>query len=63
MEKDRAAGAVTKPEVLPGDDAPAGTPGTGEVPCPECGGSGRVGQEQCRTCEGTGTVIKGVGGA
>lgn len=53
-----AAGAVN-----PGDDAPEGTPGTGEMPCPDCHGSGRIGEGACRTCAGSGKVIKGVGGA
>ncbi|WP_144637715.1 hypothetical protein [Bordetella genomosp. 13] len=50
-------------EVNPGDDAPAGTPGTGEVPCPDCQGSGQVQGRTCQTCAGTGKVVKGVGGA
>ncbi len=46
----------------PGDDAPPGTPGTGEQVCPDCGGSGRVKGGECRTCGGTGKVIKGISG-
>lgn len=46
----------------PGDEAPEGTPGTGEKPCPRCGGSGRVGESICAMCEGQGTVIAAVGG-
>src|SRR5262245_22315834 len=33
--------------MAPGDEAPAGTPGTGEKPCPRCGGSGRLGGSAC----------------
>lgn len=46
----------------PGDDAPPGTPGTGEAPCPECEGSGKVNGQPCRNCGGSGTVNKGVAG-
>jgi hypothetical protein len=48
--------------MVPGDDAPPGTPGTGEDICPECGGSGRKDGAPCPNCEGTGRVIKGIGG-
>ena len=54
--------AGNKP-MAPGDDAPAGTPGTGENVCPRCGGSGRIGGSACPECEGTGKVTKGIGGA
>ncbi|MBO1073308.1 hypothetical protein [Roseomonas marmotae] len=47
----------------PGDDAPAGTPGTGDDICPDCQGSGRISGRTCETCSGTGVVTKGVGGA
>lgn len=46
----------------PGDEAADGTPGTGEKPCPRCGGSGRVGDCDCALCRGTGSVIAGIGG-
>lgn len=49
--------------MAPGDQAPPGTPGTGEAPCRECGGSGRVGNETCKSCLGTGKVNVGIGGA
>jgi hypothetical protein len=49
--------------MAPGDEAPAGTAGTGENVCPECGGSGRLGASSCPTCQGTGKVIVGIGGA
>ncbi|MGE5469806.1 MAG: hypothetical protein ACM3X0_03295 [Bacteroidota bacterium] len=47
----------------PGDEAPAGTPGTGENTCRRCGGSGWLLGEACPLCEGTGRVITGIGGA
>jgi DnaJ-class molecular chaperone len=48
----------------PGDEAPAGTPGTGEAPCSRCGGSGRLPDGQdCPDCGGTGRVTHGIGGA
>lgn len=47
----------------PGDEAPAGTPGTGETVCPGCGGSGRGANGDCPVCQGTGKVTVGIGGA
>jgi hypothetical protein len=47
----------------PGDEAPAGTPGTGEDICPRCHGAGRVEGKSCPNCSGTGRVIKAIGGA
>jgi hypothetical protein len=47
----------------PGDEAPAGTPGTGEDVCPSCGGSGRAAHGACPVCGGTGKVTVGIGGA
>jgi hypothetical protein len=52
-----------QPPMAPGDEAPAGTPGTGENLCPRCGGSGRLGASSCPECQGTGKVIVGIGGA
>jgi hypothetical protein len=49
--------------MAPGDEAPAGTPGTGEAVCRRCGGKGRIKGEPCPECEGTGSVIAGIGGA
>jgi RecJ-like exonuclease len=72
----RAAGAVDMEETLmktaepprqsemnPADQAPPGTPGTGDSLCPECSGKGTVNGERCEACGGTGTVTEGVGGA
>jgi len=60
-----AQGTVSTPAntLNPGDEAPAGTPGTGENLCRECGGSGRIGSGPCPSCGGTGIVTVGVGGA
>jgi len=49
--------------MAPGDEAPPGTPGTGEDICPRCAGSGQADGGTCPECEGTGMVVKGVGGA
>lgn len=49
-------------EMAPGDQAPAGTPGTGENVCPDCGGSGTIAGDPCPTCAGRGIVIEGIGG-
>jgi hypothetical protein len=49
--------------MAPGDEAPVGTPGTGEDVCPQCGGSGRAGASSCPYCQGTGKVNVGIGGA
>lgn len=48
----------------PGDDAPSGTPGTGEDVCPMCKGSGTAPDgAPCPHCQGSGKVNKGIGGA
>ena len=48
--------------MAPGDQAPPGTPGTGEGLCPRCGGTGRIGEADCPDCAGTGKVVAGIGG-
>lgn len=53
----------TPPNMNPGDDAPPGTPGTGEAICPVCSGRGRIADKRCENCGGTGKVIQGIGGA
>lgn len=47
----------------PGDEAPAGTPGTGEGLCRRCAGSGQVDGAECPQCQGSGLVTTGIGGA
>lgn len=47
----------------PGDQAPPGTPGTGEAICPDCHGTGRLAGQPCPTCGGSGRIIQGIGGA
>lgn len=47
----------------PGDEAPPGTPGTGENICPECSGKGQLASGgQCPNCGGSGKVITGIAG-
>jgi hypothetical protein len=61
----QAPGQPSAPQghMRPGDEAPAGTTGTGETVCPRCGGSGKLGASACPDCEGTGKVTVGIGGA
>ena len=61
-EVDKAAPTAGQP-LNPGDDAPPGTPGTGENLCPACSGNGTRDGGPCPTCGGTGKVIEGIGGA
>lgn len=58
-----ASGAPTPRPMAPGDEAPPGTPGTGEDLCRTCGGSGQLNGGPCPECEGTGRVTRGIGGA
>jgi hypothetical protein len=58
-----SAPSRTQPPMNPGDEAPEGTPGTGEDLCPRCGGSGRIDAGPCPDCGGTGKVNVGIGGA
>ena len=53
---------ATQPPVNPGDEAAPGTPGAGENVCPDCKGSGQLGNAPCQTCGGTGKVVEGIGG-
>jgi hypothetical protein len=46
----------------PGDEAPPGTPGSGDSLCRDCGGTGTKGGMPCPHCDGTGTVNEGIGG-
>jgi DnaJ-class molecular chaperone len=54
-----AAGQATNP----GDEAPSGTPGTGEDVCRACNGTGKVDGRACAECGGSGKIVEGVGGA
>lgn len=46
-----------------GDEAPPGTPGTGETVCRACGGTGRdKSGKACPECGGTGRINVGIGG-
>ncbi len=53
---------MTDQPMAPGDQAPAGTPGTGENACPRCNGSGTTDGATCPVCDGSGVVIEGIGG-
>lgn len=46
----------------PGDEAPAGAPGTGETVCRSCGGSGQIDGKACAACGGSGRINVGIGG-
>jgi len=50
------------PEAMmaPGDEAPPGTPGTGDDICPTCGGSGKVKDGTCEYCLGRGRIVRGI---
>ena len=58
----KTSGAPSSGALNPGDDAPPGTPGTGENVCPECQGSGKVSAGECPNCGGSGIVIEGIAG-
>ena len=60
-----ASPSVPRPPgaINPGDEAAAGTPGTGENICRTCGGSGRAADGPCPSCDGSGKVTAAVGGA
>jgi hypothetical protein len=67
-QSDQPASGGRKPSepatpMSPGDEAPQGTPGTGENVCPVCGGTGTIAGKPCTECGGTGTVTVGIGGA
>ena len=55
--------AMPDPDLKPGDEAEPGTPGAGEDLCETCGGSGKLADgKTCPECEGTGRVMRGIGG-
>lgn len=54
----------TLPDAInPGNKAPEGTLGTAKGICRECGGSGRMANQRCASCDGSGMVNLGLGGA
>lgn len=62
-DKPSPAKPATPPRMNPGDEAPSGSPGTGETVCPRCGVSGRIERGARPYREGTGKVVRGIGGA
>jgi DnaJ-class molecular chaperone len=51
-------------DMNPGDQAPPGSPQTGENVCPKCSGKGKTPDgRRCENCGGTGKVIEIVGDA
>ena len=61
--KSTPIGAPNAAPMNPGDEAPAGTPGTGENICPQCHGTGKISGQPCANCGGTGRIVAGIGGA
>lgn len=62
----RDAATGHPPPLAPADEAAPGTPGTGEAPCPRCGGNGTIttedGPVHCPDCGGSGRVNRAIGG-
>ena len=54
--------ATEQEPLAPGDEAAAGTPGSGEDVCRTCNGTGKVAGQDCPTCDGSGKIIEGIGG-
>ena len=53
---------MSDPDTNPGDEAAPGTPGTGENVCPHCNGDGEHDGVPCPVCGGSGRVTEGVAG-
>lgn len=51
-----------EPGLKPGDEAAAGTPGTGDDICPDCHGTGKMEGKPCPACDGSGTITRAIGG-
>ncbi len=49
-------------DMKPGDEAPPGTPGTGENLCRSCSGTGELDGAPCPACDGTGKIVEGISG-
>lgn len=47
---------------VPGDEVPAGMPGSGQDVCLECHGSGQLNGQPCANCGGTGIITRAIGG-
>src|SRR5947199_374595 len=62
---DQPAGADVAPgsTLNPGDEAAAGTPGTGEDVCPVCNGEGTRAGRPCANCGGTTELVVAVHGS
>lgn len=60
---DASRPTTAPPDVKPGDEAPAGSTGTGENVCRRCGGTGKLPEAACPECKGTGVVTVVIGGA
>lgn len=55
--------STSEPDLKPGDEAAPGTPGAAEDICDECSGKGTLASgAPCPACEGTGRVMRGIGG-
>ena len=64
-ERSSGTGATAPGEsnMRPGDEAPPGTPGTGDNVCPACNGKGTLASgEKDPNCGGTGVVTTGIAG-
>ncbi len=61
-DRDDAGPGGTQAQMSPGDEAPPGTPGSGENVCRRCGGSGKLAGGDCPICGGSGKVTTGIGG-
>lgn len=47
----------------PGDEVPSGAPQSGENVCRACQGTGKIKEEPCPDCDGTGLVTTLIGDA
>lgn len=54
--------AMSDDSTNPGDEAEPGTPGTGENICRHCNGTGEHDGVPCPVCGGTGKVTEGLAG-
>jgi DnaJ-class molecular chaperone len=54
-------GKQEREKLAPGDKAQPGAENAGEDLCPECNGTGRYQNEECKNCGGSGTIWVPVG--